>query len=94
MESSLEHFRNGWKSEMPDQLEKMYLHLEGKLHEFQQKFREFQAWKEAKENARSTRVRARYWKRRLAAERRALEQAINEYLAVLRLTARYGFQRA
>jgi stearoyl-CoA desaturase (Delta-9 desaturase) len=92
MESSLEQFRRGWKSEMPDQLEKMRLQLEGKLQDFQHKFREFQSWKDgwAQENARGRRVRARYWRRRLLAERSALETAINEYLALLRMTQRYG----
>lgn len=92
LESSLEHFRNGWQQEMPSQLEAMREHLEHKLHEFQLKLKEFHAWKESRleENARWRRVRARYWRRRLQAERRVLESAINEYRALLRMTQRHG----
>lgn len=91
MEASLEQFKSRWQEPMPDQLEKMRLHLETKLQDFQVKFKEFQAWKDnrALENARLKRVRGRYWRRRLHAERAALETAINEYMALLRMVQRH-----
>jgi stearoyl-CoA desaturase (delta-9 desaturase) len=92
LEASLEQFRHGWKEEMPDHLEKMRVSLEGKLQEFQLKYKEFQAWKEgiAVENKRFRRIRGRYWRRRLHAERAALETAVNEYMALLRMVQQYG----
>jgi len=92
LESSVEEFRSGWKQEMPDQLEKMREHLEAKLMEFQAKLKEFQSWKESRalENARLKRARARYWRRRLHAEKAALETAVNEYRAVLLMVQRHG----
>ena len=92
LESSVDQFRRNWKSEMPDQLESMRAALDAKCAEFQLKLREFQAWKEAKakENARWRKLQTRYWKRRLAAERRILESALEEYKAILAHTARYG----
>ncbi|HEY8280428.1 MAG TPA: fatty acid desaturase [Bdellovibrionota bacterium] len=87
LETSYEEFRNGWKSkEVPVQLEQMREALEEKLQDFQQKFREFQAWKETKvaEGARFRRSRARLWKRKLRRERQALEAAVSEFRELLR----------
>ncbi|RZA00275.1 MAG: acyl-CoA desaturase [Proteobacteria bacterium] len=92
LESSVDHFRRGWKDEMPAQLESMRASLDTKLAEFQLKLREFQAWKESKvaENARWRKMQTRYWKRRLYAERLALESAVEEFKALLAHTERYG----
>lgn len=88
LETSYEEFKFSWKRpEMPAQLEAMRLTLEARLQELQLKFREFQAWKESRavESARGRKIRARYWKRRLSAESRALESALSEYQAMARL---------
>jgi stearoyl-CoA desaturase (delta-9 desaturase) len=92
MEASLDQFRHGWQQEMPHQLEAMRQALEAKLHEFQLKFKEFQAWKEtrAQEGARWGKVRSRYWRKRLKAEAAALETAVNEYRALLHFTLNQG----
>jgi stearoyl-CoA desaturase (delta-9 desaturase) len=90
LEASLDQFRHGWQNEIPQQLEAMKQAIESRLQEFQQKFKEFQAWKEQRDSARWRRVRARYWRKRLKAEARALETAVNEYGALLRLTLSHG----
>lgn len=93
METSLEQFRSEWKSDIPQPLEAMRIQLEGKLQELQGKLKEFQAWREqvAKENRRWGNIRARYWRKRLSAEKRALESAINEYRVLLQLTQQQGY---
>ncbi len=93
MDSSLEQFRNAGNDKLPQQMESMQLHLEAKLQEFQQKWKEFQAWKEslAQENARWKRARTRYWRRRLYAEKKALETSVNEFRALLHLVERQDF---
>jgi stearoyl-CoA desaturase (delta-9 desaturase) len=92
LECSTDDFRRSWKEEMPAHIEHMRESLDAKLAEFQLKLREFHAWKEerAKENARWRKVRARYWKQRLHAERRGLESALEEYKALLAHTQRHG----
>jgi stearoyl-CoA desaturase (delta-9 desaturase) len=85
METSFEEFK-AKRAEVPAQLVVAREALEAKLHEFQVKLREFQAWKESKveKHARSRRVRMRLWKRRLRHERHALEAAVAEFRAQLR----------
>ena len=92
LESSYDQFRLSWKEEVPTQLEAMRSSIEEKLHEFQQKVRDYQAAKESRavENARIRSVRVRYWRRKLRNEKRILEHAVQEYRAVLKLTQRYG----
>lgn len=88
LETAYEEFKFSWKRpEMPAQLEAMRLSLETKLQEFQLKYREFQSWKESKvlESSRARRVKARYWKRRLNFERKALESSVREYIAMSHL---------
>ncbi len=96
LESAYEDFRRNWNKEVPSQLEHMRASIEEKLQEFQQKVREFHAWKESRalENARIRRVRARYWQRRLRHERKHLENSLHEYRALLQLTRRYGHSLA
>jgi len=92
-EASFDEFRSSWAhKEIPDQLEQMRASLEEKLHEFQLKLREFQAWKELKvaEHHRFRRARARYWKRRLKNERLALEAAVAEFRELLRAMEMHG----
>ncbi len=87
LETSFDEFRTGWSSEeIPAQLEQMRLSLENKLHEFQQKLREFQAWKDSKtaRHLRFRRARGRYWKRRLKSERLMLEASLAEFREQLR----------
>jgi stearoyl-CoA desaturase (delta-9 desaturase) len=86
LEAAHDQFRSGWNQEMPQQLEAMKQALELKLQELQAKIREFQTWKDKSDGTRWCKVRARYWRRRLHAERKAVELAVNEYKAVLRLT--------
>lgn len=84
LESSWDQLRP--EGEMPAQLEKMRASLEERLQEFQLKLREFQAWKESfrEESARTRRVQARYWRRRLHTERRYLERSIHDFRFALR----------
>lgn len=87
METSFEEFRAGWANrEMPEKLLHMRESLEAKIHEFQLKLREFQAWKESKaeSRARFRRAQARLWKRKLRHERLALEAAVAEFKAQMR----------
>jgi stearoyl-CoA desaturase (delta-9 desaturase) len=88
LESAVEqHLTYSPQKELPEHLENMRAALELKIQEFQQKLREFQAWKETRsqENARWRAVRTRYWKRKLHAEKLALEHALAELRAMLRL---------
>jgi stearoyl-CoA desaturase (delta-9 desaturase) len=93
METSLEQFRSEWRQEIPQPLENMRLQLEAKIQELQGKMKEFQIWREqkAQENVRWRAVRSRYWRKRLSAEKRALESAVNEYRALLVLTQKQGY---
>jgi stearoyl-CoA desaturase (delta-9 desaturase) len=93
METSLEQFRSEWTREIPQPLENMRLQLEAKIQELQQKVKEFQQWKAevTEENYRWGQIRSRYWRKRLSAERRALETAINEYRALLQITQKQGY---
>jgi stearoyl-CoA desaturase (delta-9 desaturase) len=87
LETSFEEFRSARpQHEIPAHLEQMRAALESKLHEFQLKLREFQAWKESRveKHARFRRARARLWKRRLRHERLALEAAVAEFRAKIR----------
>lgn len=81
LETYADQLRQNWREEIPSQLEAMRATLELRLQEFQQKYREFQAWKDERiqEGRRHHRQRAKYWQRRLKAERRALEQSLQEY---------------
>ncbi len=92
LETSYDEFLEGWQKEIPAQLEQARAALDAKLHEFQLKLREFQAWKEGKveEHARSRRARARYWKRRLKAERVLLEASVAEFRENLRAMELHG----
>lgn len=88
LETSFEEFREGLRNqEIPAQFIAARAALDAKLHEFQVKLREFQAWKDGKaeEHARSRRARARRWKRRLHQERRALEGAIAEFRMAMQM---------
>ncbi|MGZ3651178.1 MAG: acyl-CoA desaturase [Bdellovibrionota bacterium] len=87
LEASFEEFRAACANkEIPDSLLVTRAALEAKLQEFQLKLREFQAWKDTKveEHARFRAARARYWKRRLHNERRALEAAVAEFKITMR----------
>ncbi len=86
METSFEEFKSGWSHpELPAQLIAAREALETRLHDFQVKLREFQAWKEEKvaEGQRFRRARARLWKRRLRHERDVLEAHVAEFRALL-----------
>ncbi len=93
METSLEQFRSEWTREIPQPLENMRLQLEAKIQELQLKVKEFQQWKLeiTQENFRWRKIRSRYWRKRLSAERRAVETAINEYRALLQITQKQGY---
>lgn len=84
LEVSSELLEQGW--EIPAQVEAMRVAIEQHLQDFQKKLREFQAWREAmlQEGKRHHRARARYWAKRLRAERRVLEQSLNEYRWMVR----------
>lgn len=84
LEGALEQFS---AKALPDQLESMRASLETKIQEFQVKIREFHAWKEAKiEDSHAWRkARARYWRRRLQAEKRLLENSVQEFKLLLEL---------
>ncbi len=90
METSLDQFRALSKRELPARLEEMRVSLEQKLHDFQLKLREFQAWKEekSKQGARYTGARKRLLKRKLREEKQALELALNEFRAQLEAARR------
>lgn len=92
LESSYEQARSGVSHDFPAQLEAMKEMLESKVQEFQLRLREFHAWKEnfVQENARSRKKRAAYWRRRLRAERNALEFSVKEFRLLLSEWQRTG----
>lgn len=94
LESSFEQFRERWNKEVPAPLEAARASLEAKLLELQVRYREYQAWKEARARGAALEaewdkaVRNRYWRRRLRRERLAIEVAMQEYHSLLRRTLR------
>jgi stearoyl-CoA desaturase (delta-9 desaturase) len=81
LETSAELLTQAGRTEVPAQLEAMRAAIEQHLQDFQRKYREFQAWRDSMlaEGKRVRRTRARYWARRLRAERKVLEQSLREY---------------
>ncbi|MCO5143451.1 MAG: fatty acid desaturase [Oligoflexia bacterium] len=88
LESSVDHFKSNWAViEIPQQVEQMKASLENKIHEYQIKWREYHDWLEKKslENRKTARVKVKLWKRKLRAEKMALEAQIHELIYLLML---------